>query len=544
MINDQHSHAHGEAGFSIIEVVIAALLLAVVVVGATAMFGSASHSSSTVKVRDKQVALANQVLTKLQSDPSWSTWCRAQTNPFDCNLSRWMSDSTRRYDQLGRVTDGGGTTLDFSFVVKAIGTDLPADGLNGADKDGLRPDVYRLSISISPGSDVNRRFPDMKAYSVQAEYNPSVRVTEGRVSIDVCQTLNQVDERMPIADCAATGTVMPQLPPPSLDTTNNTTIRRTCDGPSSSMVGSDERDCIAFKCANKAIASRNPGLRTPCSSFPGWEDPSSWGGYEGFFTTVVTKPAVGSIRLRNVKSGRVYGPVQLNGSGRANFTKMPIGEYQVLPSISGSNRLWKSKSVPSTQRVSVEEGINSRAVLVFRPNPTGRVTVPVRSVDGSIPWALRPLTGWVSIDRSGNVQQSNSPVEICLVPVPQGRLAKEDIPCQRFAQRSSTTAFNFTGVEPGLYSAQLSLNGYQSFISMNGTAGFIWVPEGGQQITKLNNSSATFEFVNGLCAKYVRQRVVGTTFDPVNRRSIPPVQPCNSPGGPSGPGGSGGGGTQ
>lgn len=528
-----------EGAFSIVEVVIAALLLALVVVGATAMFGTASKSTATVKVRDKQVALANQALTKLQADPSWATWCRAQQDPFDCDLDQWPGNS---FGNSTTINDGSGA-LKFVVRTQATGTDLPADGLGADDKDSLRPDVYRLSVTIAPHQSVAARFPDMKAYSIQAEYNPSVRVSSGRVTVDACRAMNQVDERLQIGDCYATTNILDQLPPPALDTSNNGSIQNTCDGPASTLIGSDERDCTAFKCANADIAKANPGLKTPCSSYPGWKDPNSWNFLQRMFTKVVTQPVTGSVRLKNVTTGTIYGPITFN-AGRADFKGLPIGEYEVLPNVNGSSRLWKSKSVPSSQVVAVEAGINSRAVLVFRPQPTGHVTVPVRSLDSSIPWDPRALPGWVHIDDWGNVQQSPQPVEICLVPVPQGRLVGSDIPCRKFKPLSSTTEFHFPNVEPGLYSAQLSTQGYTRFMSLSGTAGFIWVPEGGGEIEKLNNSGAPFEFVNGLCAKFVRQTVVGTTTNPVTGTPIPPVQSCSAGGPAGGPGGGGGGGVQ
>jgi hypothetical protein len=523
-----------EQGFSIVEVVIAALLLAVVVVGATALFGGSQKSASLSKVRDQQAALANQTLTKLQADPSWTKYCRSQPDPMACDLAGWLDQSD--YDELADL----GPDVRFQLVAKATGTDLPADGLDAADKDGFVPDVYKLAVSVVPTGDLSARYPTLKAFSVQAEYNPSVRLESGRVTVDACRAVNQVDERMPVGSCNATTGFFDALPPPSLDTSSASAIANTCDGPVNARNGSDERDCVAFKCADAEIAAPDPGLVTPCSSFPGWAPPT---GLQMFFTKVVTEPVTGSITLRNTASGQQFGPVSLN-QGRADFRDLPIGEYEVITSVPGGDRLWRSKSVPSRQVVTVEAGINSRAVLLFRPRATGFVTVPVRSVDSSIPWSPVQHQGWVGVDNDGNVQESSAPEQICLVPVPQGRLAAEDIPCQDFTRESSTTEFRFTDVEPGLYSAQLSRDGYTTFMSINGSAGFIWISEDGPPITTLTNDGTPFEYVAGLCAKNVRDSIVGTTTNPVTGQAISPVQPCNSGGGGVSVGGGGGGGAQ
>ena len=530
-----------ERGFSIVEVIIAVLILAFVVVGATAMFAGTTHTTASAKVRDKQTALSNQLLAKLQADPSWATWCRSQRDPSNCDLTRWMRDPARRYDRLGTLP---GDDLRFTITAIATGTDLPADGTGTNDADGVRPDIYRLKVTVAPAADTARRYTGLKPMVVQSEFNPSVRVQSGRVSVDVCRVVNQVDERVAIGDCTGGASTSDLLPPPTLDTTNTTTIRRTCDGPRNTMRGSDERDCIAFKCADREIAAMpSRGLDQECTTFPGWTPPSNWPGIGSFFTKMATTPARGNVSLRSVKTGRVYGPRPIV-SGRAEFKDLPVGEYIVNANVSGSDRLWRSKSVPSTQRVAVEAGLNSRAVLLFRPRATGRVTVPVRSVDASIPWYPRELQGWVTIDRSGNLIQSNQPIKLCLVPVPQGRLVGEDIPCAKFPQRSSTTEFVFPNVEPGLYSAQISDGSYNSFMSLSGTAGFMWVKENGGVMHQVNNTTAPFEYVQGLCAKYVRETVVGDTINPVTGTRIPPVQPCDGPSGAAGPGGGGGGGTQ
>ncbi len=533
-----------ERGFSIVEVIIAALVLAVVMVGATAMFAGTTHTTASTKVRDKQTALANQMLAKLQGDPSWATWCRSRPNPSNCNLGTWMRNPARRYDRLGTLEGG-----DIKFVITAVatGTDLAADGTGAADEDGVRPDLYRLEVTIAPNGDTARRFTGIDPMIVRSEYNPSIRVQSGRVSVDACRAVNQVDERVAIGDCTGGPSASNLLPPPTLDTSSASAIRGTCDGPRNLLRGSDDRDCVAFKCADWEIAAMSShGLDQECSTHPGWTRPSNWlpnGHSNGpYFTKMTTRPVTGSIRLRSVRTGRTYGPVGLV-SGRAEFRDLPVGEYEVLANVDGSSRLWRSKSVPSTQRVAVEAGLNSRAVLVFRPQATGRVVVPVRSLDGSIPWDPRPLTGWVSIDKSGNVVQSNARVKLCLVPVPQGRLIGQEIPCGRFPQRSSTTEFTFTGVEPGLYAATISDGSYNSFLPISGTAGFLWVRPNGTT-HQVNSTTAPFEYVQGLCAEYVRDTVVGDTWDPVNDVRIPPVQPCDGPSGAAGPGGGGGGGTQ
>ncbi|MCW2924516.1 MAG: hypothetical protein JWM98_1920, partial [Thermoleophilia bacterium] len=227
---------------------------------------------------------------------------------------------------------------------------------------------------------------------------------------------------------------------------------------------------------------------------------------------------------------------------RVTFRDLPVGEYDVRASVSGSGRPWKSKSVPSTGKVSVEAGLQSRAVLVFRPAAKGSASIPIRSTDFTIPWQSREWQGWVTVDKNGNTNTQAGKAQICLVPSPQGRLVGEDIPCEDFDLREGMPSFEFKDVEPGLYSAEI-LVPPNSYLPLSGTGGYLWVRDNGGVVTHPSNgANTTFEYVKGNCAENVRNSIQGVT---------PPApyedwvwQPCNSPGGGSSAGGSGGGGGQ
>ncbi|MCW2925608.1 MAG: hypothetical protein JWM98_3012, partial [Thermoleophilia bacterium] len=349
-----------EAGFSIVEVIIAAFILAIVIVGATAVAGGTSRTTGATKVRDHQTQVANQMLASLQADPSWATWCRARQTPWNpaspkCDLAPWLA-ANPTYASLGKTTEGGGA-VDFKVSAVATGIDLAADtepGSNGKDSDGVLPDIYRLSITIAPTSGLAARFQNLHAMTVQSELNPSIRVQTGRVTVDACEALNQIDERIPVGDCTTNQEAVDLLPPPSLDTTTPTTIKKTCDGPQRATTGTDDRDCAAYKCADPEI-SRMPdnGLKVDCDQYPGFAPPV---GAEVFFTRMVMQPVNGSVRLVNTRTGQSFGPLTFN-SGRVTFRDLPVGEYDVRASVSGSGRPWKSKSVPSTGKVSVEAGL-------------------------------------------------------------------------------------------------------------------------------------------------------------------------------------------
>ena len=519
-----------EHAFTIVEVVIAALVLAIVVVGATALIGSTSRSMSSARVRDVETSVANKVLSIVQADPSWTRTCHSDNRPFTnanarCDITGWVQ---QEHPGVGNVQEAG-QTLGFTLTAVATGIDLETDLTGPADRDGLRPDIYRIDVSVSPDASLAQRFPTLRPASVRAELNPSARVETGRITIDACIATNQVDERMPVASCYGQAYDQKMLPPGSLDLAN---VPGTCDGPAAATAGSDERDCSSYKCADPDIAI---GSGVGCESRPGWRHPSTWSGIERIMTAVAIQPASGSIRLRSLEDGSVHGPVSLQ-NGRAAFTNLPIGEFEITANISGSWVKWPSKSVPSTNIVASEPGLNSRAVLLFRPPATGAVTFRVSSLDITVPWNPVPYQGWIGLTPDGAVIDGGPPVKLCLVPVPQGRLVADEVPCIEVPRGTSTTEFPFRNVPPGLYAPYIADPSYVSFMPLDNSGGFIYVPASGPAITAHGPTSEPVEYVETVCAKNVRDGMVGQ----INPETGTPVTSCSSPTGPAPPGGSSG----
>lgn len=535
-----------EDGFSIVEVIVAALVLAFVVAGATAVFTSSTRSVSASRVHDRQTAVANEAMAQMQGDPSWAAYCRSRRNPFnaarpDCDLNPWLA-TRPAIRNMGNVTDATGERMEFHISAIATGVDLQADGLNGNDADGVRPDVYRLRITIVPDSGLVRRFGNLGPVTMQQETNPTSRVLTGRVTINACLVLNQIDERAAAGDCTGSAQAAPLVPPGGLDTSSRATTYRSCTGPVGSS-GGDGRDCGAFKCSNFRLARPNPGLVTPCEQHSGWSQSIFSQPWAVNFTRMLLGPARGTVTLRRQTDG--YRKSVRLDSGTAHFRDMPFGTYDVLFDVPGYER-WRSKSVPSSGAVAVEPGLNSRAVLMYRPAATGRVDVRVRSVDASRPpWEIRNLTGYVKIDEWGRIIQGGRE-RIYLVPVPQGRLLRRDMPFIEVPVSSSTQWFRFTKVPPGLYSFELADENYVSFKHVQNTAGFIYVGTNGATYygDRQRLQGRTPEFVNGLCARYVREGYLGRRHvNPDDPDQVWNPKPCSSPRGPGPSHGTGGGGT-
>lgn len=526
-----------EHAFTIVEVVIAAFVLAIVIAGATMVFGGASKSMSVNRLRDVESSLGHKALSILQADTTWATSCHSDDIPFTqanarCDVTTWL---VGKHPSLKTVHESG-QVLAFDVRAVATGIDLATDLTGAADRDGLRPDVYQVEVTVTPTAELAARFDTLRPFTVRAELNPSSRVTSGRITVDVCIASNQSDERLPIATCVGQAYDAKMLPPGGLDMSSRQRTASTCDGPESARSGADERDCVAFKCADPDIAV---GSGVGCESMPGWRQPSSWSAIQRLMTSISLRPGSGTITLRSRQDGSTHGPVALVG-GRAEFEDLPIGEFDITASIAGGYVPWRSKSVPSSNIVASEPGLNSRAVLVYRPPPTGAVTIAVSSLDITVPWEPVEYTGWPQIDNDRNLTNPNTPVKLCLVPAPQGRLVDGDVPCIEVPRSSATTVFPFTNVQPGLYAAYIADEDYVSFKPLSNHGGFIYIPASGPAVTAHGPVTGPIEYVESMCARNVRDGMVGS----INPETGQPVEACSSPSGPPPPGGGGGGGSQ
>lgn len=471
-----------EAGVTVVEVVIAAIIIAAVVVASVSVFANAGNTQSSTKARTMQATVADAVVGKLRSDPSWTRACEHAAQR--CQLDHWFR---ARHPHALTVVDAG-TAWRFQASIVARGADLPEDGLAKADSDGVVPDFYQLSVTVVPTRELERRFPGIEAYSLQSHTSPGGRAIMGRLGVTACIVTNQIDERLATGTCgmasqspaAAAASPGPAeapestklLAPPSLVLGSVGVAAITCTGAANDSKGTDGRDCRAFKCADPDL-SRMPlnGLTAggECSVNLGCEgllctmrSPWTPDVPNAFYTSMRMRAATGSVRVTAVDGANTgYTETRRLVDGYAEFASLPDGTYKVEVSAGrDAVQLWESHSVPAGGLAAVEAGLKSHVVQLYQPTDARRVDIPVRTYDKSAPPWLATIDG------------TTKDIKARLVPAPLGRVGDHKIVGGADAGAQTLT---FEQVPTGLYAAYVADEEYETFDDVLGAPGFFWV---------------------------------------------------------------------
>ena len=188
-----------ERGFSMIEIVIAMLVLTLVGSAVAAGVVSSQKAGAKAKVADRQYAAAEAAFEFLQSDPRW-----ARTNIANChtmgagalvvNCTNTVLENLVKATSILKSPKTGAT--QFQIAVKAIGYDSAADDTKANDIDGLRPDYYAVDVTITVVGN-----PAADPVRVSGTIDPAGRASRGALTIQACIVERQYDERLPIGSC-------------------------------------------------------------------------------------------------------------------------------------------------------------------------------------------------------------------------------------------------------------------------------------------------------------------------------------------------------
>lgn len=427
-----------ERAFSVVELIIAASLLAIALGGAVAVAASGSRSETSSTVRQTQLAVLSSAAEKLRSDSTWAPQegNRCSSAPAPIDLTSWL---TQRLDR--ELAADAVRASQFLMSATASPVDAAADGQCPNDADGIVPDYYDVEIVTRPDDDTASRMSSVAPITQRFHIDFSSRTTGGRLSIQACYVWPQRDDRLALSSCELTSE--PVKLQPSAKVLN----------PARPNDCRESFECIPFLCAD-------PARHASC--------PFGQNGREEYVSTE-TRPADGwtytVTGIDPVTSQEPPVTGTLDDVGRAVLDGVVPGRYRIDIDHPSEVVPWTSHSVPASGIATVERGVRSRVVQMFQPAPRGdSVRVNFVYYNGFVPpWMRTPITTY-----SGS---SSSVWEI--VSAPLGRTTEHYRAQQRFGGPSYV---EFEGVHPGLYSFQL-LTPFRP-MQIERQFGFFYVPPG------------------------------------------------------------------
>jgi type II secretory pathway pseudopilin PulG len=362
--------ARTEAGFGLVEVVIAVLLMMTIASGVVLAMSSSVQLRGAAKLQVSLTHTGQRMIEQLASDRQWMDRTGGLPgervgqgcNPPRCAIAgEFTAAETRKLEDVDGFVDVIGPRAGNPPATEshAVPVDSPVDGIGAADEDGVIPDYYEIQLVIRPQADVVARYPGT-AQSLTRRFTTAIdrngNILKGSLRVDACVVRNQVDERMSIDGCNQTGTTnvkmdnCPLSPPASL-----ASFYQGC---------TSAWNWVASVPATGALESPSP-----------------------FVKLQRVDPRALTFQLRHVNTGKVTPSSQARiVNGTYVFENLDSGSYHIrgLPgaiNVGGiSHPRWRTKEIPTWHddprnldgSVGVQPGVKNHALVLFRPPRTGR----------------------------------------------------------------------------------------------------------------------------------------------------------------------------
>ncbi|MCZ4497276.1 MAG: hypothetical protein JWM25_1861, partial [Thermoleophilia bacterium] len=328
-----------ESGFTIVEVLIAVLILAVVASGVAFATAGGAKLRGVAKLQASLTSAGVRAQEDLVTDRSWMERADCRKVNDTCNVTTNVRPGSLKLDGIG----GGSAILK---LATSTAVDGKVDGVGPADKDGVTPDYFRIDLELGVDAALAARYGSTPA-KLRHEMSVSIdrRGVEqvGSLVVEVCRVTNQSDERMTLQGCAPTG-----------------------------ATGIRMNGCP-------------PAPRPGCASAFNWI--AGMGQSETAPSPFVTMRRVTvPFTLRNTDGTTWPSTGSVTPEGLVVFQNVPAGDYNLvgLPESAGSgSERWDSKEVPAFHgapgrasvgpSVVVEPGVRNRALVLFRPTPAGSI---------------------------------------------------------------------------------------------------------------------------------------------------------------------------
>lgn len=336
------ARACAREGFTVIEVIVAMMLILVVAGGVGMAVVGSSKVQGSAKGKTSLNETAQRVFESLRGDRDWMDSCRTRSS---CDLSGQVPAGLLEDRSLGKRCGTGSTTYRHELTTAtAWPIDSDVDGTAADDADGIVPDYYRIRIVVDVPTCDQVRLGRPLSGIFESAIDEKGRVLKGSVIVEVCRVINQIDDRMSIGGCADPSRLH-MMRCPQLYANNDWNPANKCSR--------------AYSVAN-AYTPHDTRI-------------STYVAMRHYSTTFELRGPSGSY---SSSSARLLSP------GVYLFRDLPAGTYQVQD-IAFPNRweLWDAKTIPAPNadntegRITVQPDVQSKALIVMRPKRLGAISM-------------------------------------------------------------------------------------------------------------------------------------------------------------------------
>lgn len=446
-----HRHTN-ERGLSIVEVIIAGVVLLIVGTVASGLLVDTVKTQSKLSKNERRMAVAEGIYERLRSETSWMAPgagnCQSMSTGalnVTCN-SAWLNSNF----QASSLANQSSTVQPVTYQtdIRIIGVDDGYDGVRLNDRDGTRPDYYAARVRV-------RRDSTEQWFAVEGTLDPPGRIATGALEISICRVSRQYDERAPIAGCPNTKQDTLLGFPAGSPWGGNTNVQQDWEAALDRGGSGGNWNMVSY---NLVPAG---GVQVEIEQYPDASGvqrdavPPSWGSVPG---------------CNAINGDRTVRCVISPGLSQRVVTGLIPGRYQVdVTGIPGGYEVWPLHSIPSDNTAIVEKGRRSRVLQVIRPVHRARYDVDLWSCDHS------EVQSWGSGPCVHQIQPSG--IAGFLAPAPSSRAPWSDY----VSVGAGASRIRFTDLAPGLYSARIVTAGKGSLTLHQGPAAsgadlkFLWI---------------------------------------------------------------------
>jgi type II secretory pathway pseudopilin PulG len=334
-----------ERAFTIVEVIIAALIVTAVLAGAVYFMVGAGKSQQGTMVRQRMASSADGIIQQVRSERTWleaTPSCRTAT----CDVS------ARFQPKPGNAE---GPALRSRVTISPVDSDV--DRVGFADEDGVRPDFYRIEVVVSLAPGEAQEWGRQQDFETVSTVDATaLGLATGTLVVQTGETSNQVDDRMAISSVTSGG--------------DQVDMRRQVE------------PCASpFPLTFDEWSSRRPTLPLGCN------DAFDAAASRDAYMTRVDLRAVNNVPFTIRRDTSDGGPAVVRRSsdadgggaganGQYTFSGIPAGSYRVVVTPPRGRELWRTKMSPSNGISSVQANQKAQALVMVRPvQGTGRYNV-------------------------------------------------------------------------------------------------------------------------------------------------------------------------